>query len=440
MATGEEKSKWNGTLDQSLVLNNEQLFEIEINYPGKKPIHEVLAHGPATLRQLWRGKLITRNKLLYGDNLEVLASLACDPSIRGQVRLVYIDPPFATNKVFKSRSRKDAYHDLLEGAAYLEFMRERLIFLRELLAEDGSIYIHLDSTMLFHVKILMDELFGRSNFRNFITRRKCNPKNYTRNQYGNISDYILFYTKSPNYLWNRPHISWTPERAFAEYQYIEKETGRRYKKVPIHAPGERNGATGQPWRGMLPPPGKHWQYPPETLEKMDARGEIYWSPNGNPRRKIYLDESKGVPLQDIWLDVKDAHNQNIKVTGYPTEKPVELLKRIIEASSNPNDLVLDCFSGSGTTLSSAAELKRDWIGIDNSSEAIRTTLKRFLRGLEPLGDFVNSDKNRPKQQELPSFHTFPVINNFELLSTDNVADSLSSVVMAWKEAIGRYEG
>lgn len=174
--------------------------------------------------------------------------------------------------------------------------------------------------MAFYTKVIMDEIFGQENFRNWITRKKCNPKNYTHKAFGNISDFILFYTKSSNYVWHRPMEAWTTERAHKEYPYIEPETGRRYKKVPIHAPGLRNGETGKPWRGMVPPPGKHWQYLPATLDEMDARGEIYWSPNGNPRRKVYLDASGGVPVQDIWLEFRDARNQNIHVTGYPTRK------------------------------------------------------------------------------------------------------------------------
>jgi len=275
--------------------------------------------------------------------------------------------------------------------------------LRELMAEDGSIYVHLDQNMIFHIKIVMDEVFGRQNFRNLITRQKCNPKNYTRRTFGNISDHILYYSKSEKPVWNRPYVPWTQERALEEYPYIEPDTGRRYKKVPLHAPGTRNGATGQPWRNMKPPPGKHWQYPPDKLDELDARGEIYWSSSGNPRRKVYLDQSKGVPVQDIWRDVKDAHNQMIKITGYPTEKPPELLKRIIEASSNPDDLVLDCFAGSGTTLAVASQLGRRWIGIDNSSEAIATILRRLAHGLKPMGDFVN-------RQESTKIHSLPLFD------------------------------
>ena len=125
---------------------------------------------------------------------------------------------------------------------------------------------------------------------------------------------------------------------------------------------------------------------------MDARGEIYWSPNGNPRRKIYFDASSGVPIQDIWLEFRDAHNQNIEITGYPTEKNPALLARIIEAESNPGDLVLDCFSGSGTTLAVASQLHRRWIGIDNSAEAIATTLRRFAKRTRTYGRFWSPSK------------------------------------------------
>ncbi len=209
--------------------------------------------------------------------------------------------------------------------------------------------------MLFYIKLIMDEVFGAENFRSCITRKKSNPKNYTRNQYGNVSDYILFYSKSESYVWNRPVEAWTEERA-REYQYVDPVTGRRFMKVPVHAPGVRKGETGQPWRGVMPPPGKHWQYAPSKLDELDAKGEIYWSKNGNPRRKVYLDTSLGVSVQDIWLDYRDAHNQMVHVTGYPTEKNIGLLHRIIEASSNPGDLVLDCFAGSGTTLVAADAL------------------------------------------------------------------------------------
>ncbi len=377
---------------------NEISFRLE--YEGKSAVKDILATAPALLECAFTVPGQPINKLIYGDNLRVLRTLLDDNNIAGKVNLIYIDPPYATGTNFTSRKLDHAYNDLLGGAEYLEFMRCRLILMRELLSEQGSIYVHLDENMAFPVKVIMDEIFGYKNFRNWITRKKCNPKNYTKNQYGNVSDYILFYTKTDEYIWHQPFEAWTEETADKEYEYVEETTGRRYKKVPIHAPGERKGATGQQWRGMMPPPGKHWQYIPATLDEMDARGEIYWSPTGNPRRKVYLDNSKGIPIQDIWLNFKDAHNQNIKITGYPTEKNPNLLKRIILASSNPGDLVLDAFAGSGTTPCVAEELGREWIAIDNSLLAIETMVSRLAKGTELMGDFSNGNGKKPKQMSL----------------------------------------
>jgi adenine-specific DNA-methyltransferase len=296
-------------------------------------------------------------------------------------------------------------------------------------------------------------VFGRANFRNWITRKKCNPKNYTRKVYGNIADFILFYTKGESYVWHRPLDPWTEEKAAKEYQYFEAGTGRPYKKVPVHAPGVRNGETGQLWRGKPPPPGKHWQYPPRVLDQMDARGEIYWSPTGNPRRKIYLDQSEGIPVQDIWLEFRDAHNQNIEVSGYPTEKNPDLLARIMEASSNAGDLVLDCFSGSGTTLSVASHLGRSWIGMDNSRETIGATLRRFGQGLEPMGDFVSEQGTTAPGGEpeasLPLFgpdqigkpylknaSRHRIIKDFTFFVQEPCQGELDSLLGQWAEWIG----
>ncbi len=373
-------------------------LDFGLTYPGKHAEIDILTGIRSTpVRRFSVTKLETagcRNRLFFGDNLPVLRSLLDDPSVRGKVRLVYIDPPFATGGVFESRNGERAYEDLAFGAHFLEFLRQRLIVIRELMARDGSIYLHLDEAMAFPVKIIMDEVFGPTNYRNFITRKKSNRKNFTRKQYGNISDYILFYTRSDNYIWNRPYESWTEEWAAREYQCIEKETGRQYKKVPVHAPGVRNGETGKEWRGKLPPPGKHWQFSPKYLDELDAKGEIYWSPTGNPRRKIYFDQSQGVPVQDIWLDCRDAHNQMVEVTGYPTEKPLDLLRRVVSASSDTGDLVLDCFAGSGTTLVAAEELGRRWIGVDSGLESMATITRRLANGSEPMGDFVKGKKAR----------------------------------------------
>lgn len=375
---------------------------LELTYPGKKSLSVILTGRTTAGFDLVR-KSTSLNRLYCGDNLVGLRQLLEDPSVRGNVTLVYIDPPFATRGAFLSRKQRKAYEDDLCGAEYVESLRERLVLLRELLTSAGSIYLHLDENMIFQMKLVMDEVFGRANYRNLIIRKKCNPKNYTRKAYGNIADFIVFYTKGEQYVWNRP-MEPLSEQSSKEYHYVEPETGRRFMKVPVHAPGKRNGATGGPWRGKMPPSGKHWQYTPDTLDEMDARGEIFWSSNGNPRRKVYLDHHSGVGIQDIWLDFKDAHNQNIKITGYPTEKNSDLLRRIVEASSNPGDIVLDCYAGSGTTLDVANELQRHWIGMDCSPEAVATILERFKHGLSPMGDYVEKRSargtNTPSQTSL----------------------------------------
>ncbi|MGH9435306.1 MAG: site-specific DNA-methyltransferase [Terriglobia bacterium] len=448
MATGVPKARQRASARKKV--ENDAAFpgklELRLEYDGKKSIAEVLATPGCRLSALRLDPAGKDNRLYFGDNRVILASLRDDPTVCGKVKLVYIDPPFATQTTFHSRNLDHAYEDTLGGADYVEFLRERLILLHRLLADDGSFYIHLDAKMVFHIKLVMDEIFGASRYRNLITRKKCNPKNYTRKQYGNVADFILFYSKSNSYIWNRPLEKWTEGRD-KEYQYIEPETGRRFMKVPVHAPGVRKGETGGLWRGKLPPPGKHWQFPPRVLDEMDVRSEIYWSLSGNPRRKIYLDQSQGVGVQDIWMNFRDAHNQNIYITGYPTEKNADLLKRIIEASSNPGDLVLDCFSGSGTTLAMAESLGRRWIGADNSAHALRTTLKRFAHGTEPMGDFVGKTSAGPENlfdaagytEGAPVSRAHRTISEFSLWADEAVAPIGAAAVKEWENSLPKVE-
>lgn len=328
------------------------------------------------------------NKLIQGENLVVLKSLLKDNKLRGAVDLVYIDPPFATNGRFKiSQDRANtvsmgndgeiAYSDTLVGTDFLEFLRQRLILLREFMSEKSSIYLHIDYKIGHYVKILMDEIFGQRNFKNDITRIKCNPKNFSRNAYGNIKDLILFYSKSNNPTWNDARTPFTKDDATRLFRKIDKD-GRRYTTIPLHAPGETtNGKTGKEWRGIKPPKGRHWRSEPEILEKWDKEGLIEWSITGIPRKKIYIDEREGKKMQDIW-EFKDP-----QYPSYPTEKNLDLLKFIIQTSSNEEDLVLDCFCGSGTTLVAAQELNRRWIGVDESEHAIKIAKKR-------LADLPNS--------------------------------------------------
>ncbi|MBF0344146.1 MAG: site-specific DNA-methyltransferase [Nitrospirae bacterium] len=322
------------------------------------------------------------SKLIYGENLAALKTLLADYGLRGKVALVYIDPPFATNGEFKiskdrantvsmSNSGDIAYSDTLVGCGFLEFLRVRLILLRELMSEKSSIYLHIDNKIGHYVKIIMDEIFGRNNFRNDITRVKCNPKNFDRRAYGNIKDMILFYSKSQDPVWNNQEVPFSEDGVQRLFKKIDNN-GRRYTTVPLHAPGETvNGKTGQEWRGMKPPKGRHWRCSPEVLDALDKDGLVEWSTNGVPRKKIFADERKGKKMQDIW-DFKDP-----QYPSYPTEKNLDMLKFIIQTSSNEGDLVLDCFCGSGTTLLAAEELSRRWIGIDSSEHAIRVVRKRL---------------------------------------------------------------
>jgi adenine-specific DNA-methyltransferase len=404
---------------------------IELVYPGKIPEAELLATvTPTMVAPAWTssGQPVrdSDNHLYHGDNIGILAGLLSESQVAGKVRLIYIDPPYATNSIFQSRSLRNAYADLLTGPRYLEFVRQRLILLRELLADDGSIYVHLDENMVFQVKTVMDEIFGRKNFRNFITRKKCSSKNYTRKTYGNVADYVLFYSRSSSYVWNLPRAKWSEEHALKEYPYVEAETGRRFKKVPVHAPGVRKGETGRPWRGMHPPLGRHWKCAPSKLDELDQRGEIYWSANGNPRKKVYLDESAGVPITDIWLDCRDAHNQNVRITGYPTEKNAEMLERIVAASSNEGDLVLDCFCGSGTTLAAADGLGRRWIGVDSSWEAILASLERLLHGPRPMSEVIGGGAPKGRQLLLGER-----TRDFTVLCEPKESSEIRAAIEAW---------
>ena len=425
--------------------------EVRLAYEGKKLANEIVNGGSVQFNSIYSQSGVSGKRLYFGDNLEVLQLLVSDPAICGKVNLIYIDPPFATQSQFISREQSKAYEDTLSGAAFVEFLRQRLILLHKLLSDNGSIYLHLDEKMLFEMKIIMDEVFGASNYRNMIVRKKCNPKNHTRNTYGKVADFILFYTKSNSYAWNKQTVPLS-ENGKKEYYYTEEQTGRRFMKVPIHAPGSRNGETGKPWRGKMPPLGKHWQYTPKILDEMDARGEIFWSKNGNPRRKVYLDEHPGVAVQDIWLDFRDAHNQNIRITGYPTEKNPDLVRRIVAASSNPGDLVLDCFVGSGTTLTVADDMQRNWIGVDRSMEALKTILHRFENGLQPMGDFVDKQgvpkKHGYDQQVLfdslepntafsqsPPASTHRTISDFTLFAPSDSPIDVYEVINEWKKRI-----
>jgi len=323
-----------------------------------------------------------KNLLIKGDNLEGLYYLLQTRKLQGKIDLVYIDPPFATGGNFtitdgrtstisSSRHGAIAYSDKIIGKDFMEFLRERIILLKELMSDQGSIYVHIDYKIGHYVKVMMDEIFGIANFRNDITRIKCNPKNFDRVGFGNIKDLILFYSKSSNPIWNEPRQKYTEANIKKLFPKMDKQ-GKRYTTVPIHAPGEtENGKSNQPFKGILPPVGRHWRTDVDTLEQWDREGLIEWSATGNPRKIIYADAREGKRVQDVW-EFKDPQYPN-----YPTEKNSEMLDLIIRTSSNPESIVLDCFCGSGTTLKAAQINQRRWIGIDQSAHAIKVTIAKL---------------------------------------------------------------
>ncbi|HHT21991.1 MAG TPA: site-specific DNA-methyltransferase [Bacteroidales bacterium] len=323
-----------------------------------------------------------KNLLIKSDNIIGLNYLLNERDLKGKIDLVYIDPPFATGGNFtitdgrastisNSRSGDIAYSDKLVGDDFLDFIKQRLFLLKELMSDQGSIYLHIDYKIGHYIKIVMDEVFGIENFRNDITRIKCNPKNFNRLGYGNIKDLILFYTKSSNPIWNEPREKYT-EKDFEKLFPKTNKQGRRYTTVPIHAPGEtENGKSNQAFKGILPPTGRHWRTDVETLEQWDKDGLIEWSSTGNPRKIIFADEREGKRVQDIW-EYKDP-----QYPIYPTEKNSDMLDLIVQTSSDENSIVLDCFCGSGTTLKSAQINGRKWIGIDESEHAIKATTDKL---------------------------------------------------------------
>jgi adenine-specific DNA-methyltransferase len=351
---------------------------MELNYPNKASKKDVLSITSASLVDEWTE---CTNKLLIGENFSVMKSMLDNHEMKGKIDLVYIDPPFASDNVFtmsddhvgtmsNDRDAKVAYTDTLVGADFLEFMRIRLLLIKELMSPTASIYVHTDYKIGHYLKIIMDEVFGEDNFRNDISRVKCNPKNFKRKCYGNIKDMVLFYTKGKKYTWNESSEPYSESDIKTLFNKVDVD-GRVYTTSPIHAPGVRNGPTGNKWRDMSPPKGRHWSTDPKTLEQWDQDGLIEWSKKGVPRKIMYADASDGKKRQDIW-EFKDVMHP-----VYPTEKNPSLLDTIISASSNEGDIVLDCFSGSGTTLKSAHELNRKWIGIERSDTAVPVIMDKM---------------------------------------------------------------
>ena len=354
-------------------------------------------------------------RLEAGDNLPGLSRLA-----DGGVTLAYVDPPFNSGRAYEAvlfrervKIQQDAAFsdkwtwtqeseselrqlcDVLSSAraaqistlirnlgqttaaAYLAMMAPRLAHVHRVLDEAGSVYVHCDPSASHYLRVLLDQLFGPENFRSEIVWRRTHAHSSSR-RFGPIHDSLLFYTKTSKYTWTTVHTEYNP--SYITNHFTHEDDKGKYQLITCNAPGDRQGTKAHyEWNGKLPPPGRHWAWQRSQMEQFERDGRLEHSVNGIPRLKRYITDGKGVPLQDVWLDIArlDAHSD--ERIGFETQKPVKLIERIIAASSKPNDVVLDPFCGSGSTLVAAEGLGRKWIGIDSSLLACSLTLGRVRR-------------------------------------------------------------
>lgn len=350
---------------------------------------------------------VTPNALLYGDNLPILRQHVADNSID----LIYLDPPFNSNRSYnvlfkeeggtESPAQMTAFEDtwhwnaateatyrdsVTEGPpsvagilsalrqaigtnqmmAYLVMMAARLMELRRVLKPTGSLYLHCDPTASHYLKIILDAIFDPRNFVNEIVWKRADAHSDARQgakHFGRVHDVLLYYAKGKDPLFNPLYLPLPQSTIDNWYRNIDPDTGERYNKADVTGPG--GAAKGNPqydWKGIT----RYWRYRKEKMEEMEAAGRLVYSKSGMVYEKRYLYESKGVAVQDWWDDIPMLRGitGGAERLGYPTQKPVALLERILSASSNPGDVVLDPFCGCGTTIAAAQKLGRRWIGID----------------------------------------------------------------------------
>ncbi len=332
------------------------------------------------------------NRLIYGDNLLTMqALLAGDPqtglpSLRGKVDLIYIDPPFDSKADYRTKVtlpgidiqqkptvvEQFAYADTWEEGtiSYLKMIYPRLVLMKELLSERGSIYVHIDWHIGAYMKVMLDDIFGKENFRNEIIWQRVYAHNDT-DKYGNIHDTIYYYMKNAyNKKWNTQYTPY--DEKYLKMYSMDDGDGRKYKVENTLGPGGRGVYYN--WNGHY----RAWRYSYENMKKLDEQGLLYYTSSGFPKKKVYLDEMPGKPIQSIWTDINLIAGQAKELVNYATQKPEALLERIIKASSNAGDLVCDFFGGSGTTAAVAERLGRRWITCDIGKPASLVMRKRFI--------------------------------------------------------------
>ena len=422
-----------------------------LHWVGKRPLSYVTAF-PAQRVEVFNpaGEDSDAQGLLFhGDNKDVLAWLLAH-GYRGEVDLIYIDPPFDSGADYVRRvqlrgvqtaglegeahslGEQIQYTDIWANDLYLQFMYERLLLLKELLAKEGTIYVHCDWHQMHHLRSLMDEVFGDDNFRNEIVWQKIRVVKAQSSGFGNVHDSILVYSKGPDPTFSQQYKEQDPEYV-KKFNKVEPESGRRYQLVSLvqrgAGPARRFGD-----KILEPGPDRHWIWSQDRIDEAMDKGLIEFTSGGTPRKKQYLDESRGKIVDDTWIDIPPVNSQAIEDEAFPTQKPEGLLDRIIRASSNAGDLLLDCFVGSGTTAVVAQRLGRRWIAADINKGAIQITSKRLQRviqeqietGAEPRQaamDFTEGDEETPPPAAL-SFSVYRV-NDYDLQIQHNEAVNLA---------------
>lgn len=311
------------------------------------------------------------------DNLRRLAEFPDEC-----IDLIYLDPPFFSNRnyevIWGDEAEVRSFEDRWEGGIeyYVDWMADRLTQLHRILKPEGSFYLHCDPSAGHYLKVRLDSIFGPRNFQNEIAWKRFSAKNDPK-RFGRNHDSLLFYTKGSTFTWNTQYGPFEEDYVEQNYRYVEEESGRRFRLSDLTA-NKPGGDVDYEWHGQRPYKGRHWAYSREKMDEFHRLGRIVFRRTGMPVYKRYLDEMPGVPLQDIWTDIKLAAGSNERV-GYPTQKPQALLERIITASSNPGDVVLDPFCGCGTTIAAAHTLGREWVGIDISPTACNVMKRRLDR-------------------------------------------------------------
>jgi site-specific DNA-methyltransferase (adenine-specific)/adenine-specific DNA-methyltransferase len=375
------------------------------------------------------------NKLIWGDNKLILSSLKAGALRRqiedaGGLKLIYIDPPFDVGADFSMDIEigGETFHkepNLLEQIAYrdtwgrgadsfISMIYERLILMRDLMHPEGSIFVHCDPRVNAFIRMILGEVFGSSYFRSEIVWKRTSAHGDVSIGFGDVTDTIYFYTKSDSSHWNQLRVPLTDSNVEEKYTYREAD-GRRYATRDLRSPSPRPNLTYD-FKGYKPHP-NGWSVNQERMEQYDREGRLYFpsNPDGRIRLKIYLDETTGMPLQNLWADIPPINSQAQERIAYPTQKPEALLERIIRASSNEGDLVADFFCGSGTTAAVAEKLGRKWIATDLGKFGIHTTRKRLIQ------------VQRDLKKEGKAFRAFEVLNlgRYERQAYLNVSSRLT---------------